>query len=335
MPVKPDQLPGALKKGLAAVYLVSGDDTLLVTEACDQIIATARGQGFSERSVHHVDTGFSWHSLSQDAASLSLFAERKILDVRVSSKKFDKEASELLRDWVADNGSADDTVLLLRTDRLQPKQRSSAWFKALDKNGVVVLIWPLAAHEFPRWLQARLKDRGLELQADALDYLAARVEGNLLAAVQEIEKLALQDLSAPISVEALAACLEDASRFNSFDLVDAALQGDGRRVHRVLRGLQEEGVSVFAILGALTSQLRRLELARGLPPARARAIQQFLRRSRVPIHQWLAECAVIDQLAKGIGIGNPWASLEQLLLSMAGVTAIQRPSVHQRLLRRR
>ena len=335
MPVKPEQLRGVLHKGLAPVYLVSGDDTLLVTEACDQVIAAARGQGFSERSVHHVDTGFSWHSLSQDAASLSLFAERKILDVRVPSKKFDKDASAMLRDWVAHSGAAGDTVLLLRTERLQPKQRSSAWFKALDRDGVVVLIWPLVGQEFPRWLQARLQDRGLQLQADALDYLAARVEGNLLAAVQEIEKLALQELSAPISVEAIAACLEDTSRFNSFDLVDAAMAGDAARVHRVLQGLREEGVSVFAILGALTSQLRRLDQARGLPPARARAIQLFSQRSRIPDYQWLAECAVVDQLAKGVGIGNPWISLEQLLLAMAGVTAMRRPSVYQRLLRRR
>ena len=335
MPVRPDQLRGVLDKGLAPVYLVSGDDTLLVTEACDQIIAVARDQGFSERSVHHVDAGFSWHSLSQDAASLSLFAERKILDVRVSSKKFDKDASAMLRDWVADSGPSGETVLLLRTDRLQAKQRSSAWFKALDRDGVVVLIWPLASHEFPRWLQARVQNRGLQLQAGALDYLAARVEGNLLAAVQEIEKLALQDLSAPISLEAMAACLEDTSRFNSFDLVDAALLGDGARVHRVLHGLREEGISVFAILGALTSQLRRLDQTRGLPPARARAIQQFLQRSRIPSYQWLAECTVVDQLAKGVGIGDPWISLEQLLLGMAGVVAIQRPSVHQRLLRQR
>ena len=334
MATRPEQLAAALSKGLAPVYLVSGDDTLLVTEACDLIIAAAKAQGFSERSVHHVETGFSWHGLTQDAASMSLFSERKILDVRVPSKKFDKDASALLRDWVGNDSNAD-TVLLLRTDRLQPKQRSSAWFKALETEGVVVLIWPLAANEFPRWLQSRLQSKGLELQPDALAYLAARVEGNLLAAVQEIEKLALQDLPAPISEQSLAACLEDTSRFNSFDLVDAALQGNPNRVHKVLRGLKEEGVSVFAIMGALTSQLRRLGQTRGMPPGRARAVQQFLQRSPIPTHQWLAECAVIDQQAKGVGIGDPWISLEQLLLCMAGVGEISRPSVHQRLLRRR
>ncbi|MEC8696590.1 MAG: DNA polymerase III subunit delta, partial [Pseudomonadota bacterium] len=289
MATRPEQLAEVLNKGLAPVYLVSGDDTLLVTEACDQIVAAAKQQGFTERSVHHVETGFSWHGLSQDAASMSLFAERKILDVRVASKKLDKEASALLREWVADGSSNPDTVLLLRTDRLQPKQRSSAWFKALEKDGVVVLIWPLSAQEFPRWLQGRLQHKGLDLQTDALSYLAARVEGNLLAAAQEIEKLALQNLPTPISAEALAGCLEDTSRFSSFDLVDAALQGDAGRVHKVLHGLKEEGVSVFAIMGALTSQLRRLDQTRGLPPARARAIQQFMQRSRIPTHQWLAE----------------------------------------------
>ena len=207
MATRPEQLANTLSKGLAPVYLISGDDTLLVTEACDQVIAAAKGQGFTERSVHHVDTGFSWHGLSQDAASMSLFAERKILDVRVPSNKLDKDASSLLRDWVENGDSNEDSLLLLRTGRLQPKQRSSAWFKALEKDGVVVLIWPLATNEFPRWLQARLQRRGVALQDAALSYLAARVEGNLLAAVQEIEKLALQDLPMPISVEALASCL--------------------------------------------------------------------------------------------------------------------------------
>ena len=232
MATRPEQLAEVLNKGLAPVYLVSGDDTLLVTEACDQIVAAAKQQGFTERSVHHVETGFSWPGLSQDAATMSLFAERKILDVRVASKKLDKEASALLREWVADGSSNPDTVLLLRTDRLQPKQRSSAWFKALEKDGVVVLIWPLSAQEFPRWLQGRLQHKGLDLQTDALSYLAARVEGNLLAAAQEIEKLALQNLPMPISAEALAGCLEDTSRFSSFDLVDAAFQGDAGRVHK-------------------------------------------------------------------------------------------------------
>jgi DNA polymerase-3 subunit delta len=266
---------------------------------------------------------------------MSLFAERKILDVRVPSNKLDKDASSLLRDWVENGDSNEDSLLLLRTGRLQPKQRSSAWFKALERDGVVVLIWPLATNEFPRWLQARLQRRGVALQDAALSYLAARVEGNLLAAVQEIEKLALQDLPMPISVEALASCLEDTSRFTSFDLVDAALLGDASRVHRVLHGLKDEGVSVFAIMGALTSQLRRLDQTRGMPPARARAIQQFRQRSRVPTYQWLAECTVVDQQAKGAGVGDAWISLEQLLLGMAGLTSVQRPSVHQRLLRKR
>lgn len=335
MATRPEQLANTLSKGLAPVYLISGDDTLLVTEACDQVIAAAKDQGFTERSVHHVDTGFSWHGLSQDAASMSLFAERKILDVRVPSNKLDKDASSLLRDWVENGDSNEDSLLLLRTGRLQPKQRSSAWFKALEKGGVVVLIWPLATNEFPRWLQARLQRRGVALQDAALSYLAARVEGNLLAAVQEIEKLALQDLPMPISVEALASCLEDTSRFTSFDLVDAALLGDASRVHRVLHGLKDEGVSVFAIMGALTSQLRRLDQTRGMPPARARAIQQFRQRCRVPTYQWLAECTVVDQQAKGAGVGDAWISLEQLLLGMAGLASVQRPSVHQRLLRKR
>ena len=133
MQIKPEQLSSSLSRGLQTIYLVSGDDTLLVEEACDEIIAVARAQGFTERSIHHVEPGFHWYDITNDAASMSLFAERKILDLRLGSGKFDKEASEVLRSWCDGETSNSDTLLLLRTDRLQPKQRSSAWFKAIEQ----------------------------------------------------------------------------------------------------------------------------------------------------------------------------------------------------------
>ena len=230
MQIKSEQLSSSLSRGLQTIYLVSGDDTLLVEEACDEIIAAARAQGFTERSIHHVEPGFHWYDITNDAASMSLFAERKILDLRLGSGKFDKEASEVLRSWCDGETSNSDTLLLLRTDRLQPKQRSSAWFKAIEQAGGIVLIWPMSPRDMPRWLEARLTKRGLSMDRDGLSYLADRVEGNLLAAAQEIEKLALQGLPQPISQQTLIASLEDTSRFTSFDMIDAAMAGARARI---------------------------------------------------------------------------------------------------------
>ena len=332
MQIRPEQLDAALKRALCPIYLISGEETLRVNEACDSVVAAAREQGFSERSVHHVESGFSWHDLSHDAASLSLFAERKILDLRISATRFDKQASEALRAWTrGDSGNAD-VILLIRTERLQARQRSSAWFKAIEKVGAVVLIWPLSGEGMHQWLAERLARRSLELTPDALAYLGERVEGNLLAAVQEVEKLALQDLEQPIELSALQQFLEDTSRFSSFDLIDAAMAGQSARSSHMLRSLRDEGVSVFAILGALTRRLRRLGQTQGLPPARARTLEAFARRVPSAL-SLLAECALIDEQGKGERLGDPWVSLEQLMLFMAETPGQRPPSRYQRALR--
>ena len=335
MQVKAENLSAALSEVIAPLYLISGDETLLVEEACDAVLRAAAAQGYTERSVHHVDTGFKWHELQHDAASLSLFAERKVLDVRVPAKKLDREASEVLREWAAQvaNQPQPETVLLLRTGRLEPGKRNSAWFKALDQAGVVTLIWPLAAGQLPSWLKQRGRNLGLAIDTDALQYLSDRVEGNLLAAAQELEKLALMNLAQPVSLQQMVAALEDAARFNSFDLLDAVMAEQPVRVTRILQALRDEGVALFAILGALTSQMRRLPGTRGLPPARQRLVQQFARRIRQPARV-LAECAIIDQQGKGQLLGDPWISLHNLLLRLAGQRRMPLPSEDQRSLMR-
>ncbi len=330
MQVKAEDLSSQLSARLMPLYLISGDETLLVEEACDAVIAAARAQGFSERSVHYVETGFHWHDLTHDAASLSLFAERKILDVRIPLKKFDREGSDALREW-ADNiatQSQQDTILLLRTGRLEARQRNSAWFKALDKVGSITLIWPMSPGQLPRWLNTRARQAEVSFAGDALQYLADRVEGNLLAAAQELDKLTLLALPQPITLDALIATLEDTSRFNSFDLLDAMMGGEPARVVKIMHSLRDEGVALFAILGALTSQLRRMDSPRGLPPARQRLLQQFAQRIKNP-GMVLAECAVIDQQGKGQLVGDAWISLENLLLRLAGVKQMPLPSQDQ------
>ena len=334
MQVKAEDLAAQLSERLLPIHLVSGDETLLVEEACDAIIHAAAAQGYSERSVHHVDSSFKWHDLSNDAASMSLFAERKVLDVRIPAKRFDREGSEALREWAESvTGVVDfDNILLLRTGRLEPRQRNSAWFKALDKVAAITLIWPMSAVQLPRWIQQRAGQAGISLHQDAVGYLCERVEGNLLAAAQEVEKLVLMDLAQPISLDELVACLEDAARFNSFDLLDATMAGQPEKVVRILQALRDEGVALFAVLGALTSQVRRMHSPKGLPPARQRLMQQFAKRIKDP-GVVLAECAVIDQQGKGQLAGEAWVSLENLLLRLAGVRSMPLPSQDQSRLR--
>tara|TARA_Y100001933_G_scaffold260908_1_gene314153 strand:- start:3838 stop:4842 length:1005 start_codon:yes stop_codon:yes gene_type:complete len=322
MPLRAADLPGALKRGLAPVYLISGDDALLVQEACDAVVRAARAEGFEERSVLHAEGSFNWNDVMQDASSMSLFAARRIIDVRLPGNRFDKEASEVLRRY-ADAPPAD-TLLLIRAARLDGKQKNGAWFKALDRVGAIVQIWPLSFQELPRWLAGRLKSAGLTLSPEALNLLAERVEGNLLAAVQEIEKLRLAGLDSPVSVEDLTAVLEDSARYDTFELIDAVFAGDAQRVSRMLATLRQEGVALFAILGALTSQLRRIAGNEFLPAPRKRLVGDLLRRigSTTVIPRILAECALVDAQGKGQIAGDAWLSLEEILLRMAGVRAV-------------
>jgi DNA polymerase-3 subunit delta len=315
--VKPADLVSQLGTTLKPIYFVSGDETLLVEEAAEAVLSTARAQQFTERSILFADTGFDWQSVVHEAASLSLFSERKIIDVRNSSGKFDRAASEVLRTYCAT--PPEDTLLLIRSPRIDSKQKQTAWFKALDSAGIVVQVWPITLADLPRWLKARLQLSGLRFEPAALDYLAERVEGNLLAAVQEIEKLRLAEFEQPISAAALAEILEDAAHYDTFELLDAVYTGESARVSRMVRGLRAEGVALFAILGALTSQLRQIGSGR-IPPFRRQMADRLLRRlgSVDAIDRVLAQCSLVDQQGKGQLLGDAWLSLEDLLLRLAG-----------------
>jgi DNA polymerase III subunit delta len=325
MELKGAELGRELARGLAPVYLVSGDELLLVQEACDAIVAAARAAGFTERVVLHADSsGFNWSDVLQESASLSLFAERRIIDVRVPAAAFGREGSEVLVQY-ARRPSAD-TLLLIRAGRVEWKQRSSAWYKALAQAGAVVTIWPISAADLPRWLEGRLQAAGLRCTRDALQALAQRVEGNLLAAVQEIAKLTLHELPQPIAVEDLLGVLEDAAHYDAFELIDGALAGDAARVTRMITNLRQEGVAVFAVLGALVAQLRRMGGNERPPPQRQRVIAEFQRRigARRGIDAILSTCALIDAQGKGEIPGDPWRSLEELLLRLCGVRLFER-----------
>ena len=323
MQIKYQEIAGHVTGTLKPVYLIVGDEPLLVEETCDAIIKAARDQNYTERSVHHVETGFRWSEIIHDSASISLFAERKILDVRLGNKKIDRDGSEVVREWLAQADG--ETLLLLRGGRLDANQRKSAWFKAIDEIGIISLIWDIEARELPRWLQQRMAIHKLKAEDDALSYLAQRVEGNLLAAQQEIQKLSLLGLEMPISLEVMARTLEDVSRFTVFDLANAMMMSEVPRVRHILQSLKDDGTAPMAVLAPFVSQLRRMGNTRGLPQQTVKAMSAFSRR--IPdVSPVLAECAVIDQQIKGQLAGDGWRSLEKLFLRLAGLRKISLPS---------
>jgi DNA polymerase-3 subunit delta len=323
MQVRPERLAQSLARGLARGYLVAGDETLLIEECCDAIVAAARTRGYAERTVLDAETGFEWGALREAAGSRSLFAERRILDIRVPStaKAFGAPAGAALSEYF--ERADDDTLLLVRTGHLDGEQRRSKWFASFDAAGVVVIAWPLGRAELGRWLAERCRGAGLALEREALDLLAESTEGNLLAAAQEIEKLRLLDLPQPITLDALRGAVLDASHFDGFDLLDAALGGEAARARRILGVLAEAGEAPLAVLGQLTWWTRRLATgaAGGMAPQRARLVESARGRLRGPdIEAVLTLAERVDRQVKGASVGDPWRTLETLVLRLAGVT---------------
>lgn len=322
MQIRLRDLERNLADRLQSVYLVSGDETLLVEESCAAIVRAAAERGFTERKVVDEGNATDWEAIQAEAANRSLFAEHRVLDLRIPPRGFDRKASDALRRYVAN--PFDDVLTLIRTGRLEARQRSAAWFKAIDAAGAVLLVWPLTARELPGWLASRCRAAGIELTRDAIALLAERVEGNLLAGAQEIEKLKLAGVKSPVDAETLRAAVEDASHFNTFELIDAAFDGHPRRVRKMVRVLRQEGTPVFMILGAVNSQLRNaLRHASGVrvyvPRQRIRSLNGLRDRLGIAgLEHALSECALLDMQAKGALRGDAWQSLERILVALAG-----------------
>jgi len=221
MKLAPAQLAKHLQGSLAPVYVISGDDPLLCQEAADAIRSAARQQGFDERQVFSADANFDWGTLLQAGASMSLFAEKRLLELRLpSGKPGDKGAAALIEYC---SRPAEDTLLLISLPKLDGSAQKTKWGKALveGQDTQFIQIWPVDAAQLPQWIRQRLSQAGLSAQQDAVELIAARVEGNLLAAAQEIEKLKLMAEGGQITVETVQAAVADSARFDVFGLVDA------------------------------------------------------------------------------------------------------------------
>ena len=256
MRLRIDQLDRHLEGALAPVYLIGGDEPLQVQEARDAIRAAARRQGFDERVVLNAETGFDWGALKAQADTLSLFGDRRVIDLRLATGKPGDAGARALRDYAAD--PPETNLLLVTLDKFDRGSTSTQWYKALEKAGVAIRTWPVDARQLAGWIRRRAGARGLTLTPAAAEALGERVEGNLLACAQEIDKLHMLHGEARLDVEDVLRAVADSARFDVFDLVDAALAGDGPRTVRILHGLREEGVAPPLVAWALTREIRAL-----------------------------------------------------------------------------
>lgn len=325
MRLKPEQVGDHLRQGLTPVWLVSGDEPLQVMEIVDAVRAKARAEGYDEREVFDADARFDWAQLAASSSTLSLFATRRIIEVRMTAKA-GKAGAQTLEDWTAN--PPPDTLLLVTCGKLDKREAGARWVKALDGAGVFVQVWPVGAGEMEGWIARRLRSHGLEPGLDVARLLAERVEGNLLAAAQEIDKLLLLNGQGRIEVDAVVEAVADSVRYNIFDLAEAAVTGDAARAARVLRGLDAEGEEPVLVLWALAREVRSLAKAaeegngdRAFfgPPARVAALKAALRRrSPVAWRRLLARCARADRVVKGQAPGRTWDELLALVTAIAG-----------------
>ncbi|RAP57452.1 DNA polymerase III subunit delta [Oleiagrimonas sp. MCCC 1A03011] len=327
MPVPAARWPQQLKADtLQPVYLLVGEE-MLVLEAADALRARARELGYTEREVLSVESGFDWDDLARAGAGMSLFASRRMLDLRLPTGKPGRDGSKALTAYC--ENPPPDTVLLV-TCVTWSKKHEGAWSKALDKAGVQVVFWPPRPHEMPAWIGARLARYGIQAETAALSLLAERVEGNLLAAAQEVDKLALLHSGGRMDAATMESLVADSARYDIFRLSDAAFGGDAARALRVMRGLQAEGEELIPMLGWLVSQLQiALRLATApdfaaqaraerLWQAREQLFRQALRRA--PREHWqacLAQAARIDRMSKGREGGDPWREMQRLVARIA------------------
>ncbi|NOQ80855.1 MAG: DNA polymerase III subunit delta [Gammaproteobacteria bacterium] len=343
MQIKPDQLRNDLKARQYPVYMVCGDEPLQHREAVDMLRKAARYYGYEERDVYHADAHFDWNNLLIAANELSLFASKKIIEIHMPTGKPSDKGAALIE--YCEN-LPPDIILIIIAGKVESATKKSKWYKAVDAVAGIVTVWSIDGHHLNQWLQRRLQAKGLSLQADSLQLINDRIEGNLLAADQEIEKLSLLYSVAgskqllPLDYEQVAEAVFDSARYNLFDLFDCALSGDLKRASRMLYGLQREGLSIILIMSLFAKEVRMLAKMSAILyaggqqqnveaamkgfyifPKRKSLLAQALHTSRP--EQWqqlLKQLLLADKMAKGAEIGDPWDMMQLILSAVAGKT---------------
>jgi len=318
------QLEGHLRKELAPLYAIHGPEALLAFEAADRVREAARKAGATEREVFFAEPGVDWNRLFAAGSNLSLFASKRLVEIRVPTGKPGTEGGKAITAWCAK--LPDDATTLVLLPELDWQQQKSAWFNALEGAGVLVEAKAITRDELPEWLSARLAKQGQRGSVEMLEWLADRVEGNLLAARQEVEKLALLLPPGEVTLQSIRDAVTDVSRYERDTLLEAIHAGDAGRVARVVASLKAEGEPLPLLLWVLTEELRlMMALAanqrprRFIPPDRMAALQQTTRRhGAASFDRELLRAHRIDRMIKGIETGDPWDSVIELALGIAG-----------------
>ncbi len=325
------ELAAHLARTLAPVYVIHGDEPLLALEAADAVRAAARKRGFTDREVFEPGRGFDWSELEHALGSLSLFGGKKIVELRLSTGKPGAQGGEAIARYGARPSA--EVLLLVSLPRVDRATQASAWFAGLAGAGVVVDVYPIDRPRLPAWIAERLARQRQKAPREALELLADRVEGNLLAAHQEVQKLALLAPEGEIGVDALREAVANVARYDAYSAAEAMLEGDTGRYLRIIDGLQGEGEAPTLVLWVLSEELFALaRIQAGL--AERRGLEDLLRENRVwgtrqrpmksaaarlkraAVEGALAHAARIDRAVKGVGPGEPWDELLKLGLEL-------------------
>jgi DNA polymerase III subunit delta len=341
MRIKANELNNHLKRqGLAAIYLLTGDEPLQMMECADTLRAFARKQGFTEREVLTVETGFKWESLDDYASSLSLFGTQRLLEIRLGNKSPGNEGTKALKAYSSNLPPG--TVLLITADKLDASKQKTKWFTTLDERGVIIQVWPINVSDLPKWIAGRMKQYGLQASSEAIEMIAERSEGHLLACAQEIEKLRLLYGSGHIENGQVLEAVADSARFELFDWMDTVLAGNVRRCLRQLEGLRAGGVEPILVAWVLTREIRTncqityaLKTGQSMAQVfktyriwstRQNAVSKAIKRYPQPSvwQEFLKQSLLIERIIKGVATGNPWDQLQRLSLQVAGITLFEK-----------
>ncbi len=350
MQLAPAQLSAHLQRGLKPLYTLHGDEPLLIQEAADAIRAAARSQGYTERTVHTVaGAHFDWSEVLAAGGSLSLFADKQIVELRIPSGKPGKEGGAVLQQMAQGAAGNDSTLTLVLLPRLDRQTRSGAWFAALEAHGVSLAFEPIERAALPQWIAQRMAQQGQRVAAGdegqrTLQFFADRVEGNLLAAHQEIQKLALLYPAGELGFEQVETAVLDVARYDVFKLSEAVLAGQVVRVQRMLDGLKAEGVAEVLVHYTLAEDIRALKrikdamaAGRPLPMAlreqriwgvRERLFERVLPRlSSATLDQLLQSAHLVDGIVKGLKLpdwpADGWQALQRLALRLCQACVVQ------------
>jgi len=335
MRIKAEQLTGQLQQKLAPVYLVFGDETMLVEEAADLIRQQARKQGANERQTWQIEGRFDWSTIQWQEQTMSLFASQRLLEIRLPSGAPGREGGEALRNYAAD--LPPDTTLLIISGKIDARSQKGKWFTALEQAGIIIPIWPIDNANLPRWIAQRLQSKGLQADQQVAKLIAERVEGNLFAAAQEIDKLQLLCSDGQVDEQTVLDSVADNARFEVFGLMDAVFLGQVEKIPRMIGRLKSEGLEILAIFSGISWSLHRI-IDMAIQTGQGANLDQVMAAQKPPIweknramtrqviirhhpEQWLNflhQLAQIDQAAKGRLKADPWLLLESLCLQVAG-----------------